>query len=454
MVGKSTRLPPSPSPESSAAFDKLIRLLHELNQWTNEIEPQAKPQRFGNLAFRDWGSRLSNRIDQLHIDLLPDHLYGYIPELKAYLLDAFGSFTRIDYGSGHELAFFAWVCFLYRLRFFSEGEGETIADETTEERIGLEIFPLYLMVVWRLQDRYGLEPAGSHGVWGLDDFQFLPYVLGAAQLRVQSELRPREAVPVSSHPSVIEGQLGVRDPEALISTPLNLPFSLLVQGEGEEKAVVPNLYLTSLLRIQVLKRGPFHEHSPLLHDIATTVPNWVKVYGGMVKMYCAECLGKKVVVQHFPFGGVGYVWEDRPVAVNAGVPGGVGGASGGGAGRGMALGGMQGNMGSMGVPTARVTGNTGAPNSGTAIPGSMYPGRVPGAGGGVGAGREGGRLGQALGLGPRVGRFGTMPITRVPGSGMQSSAIPPLQTRAPAATQAPATDASKNEDERKQDPSS
>ncbi|KAJ1571375.1 hypothetical protein NDA15_000327 [Ustilago hordei] len=198
-------LPPSPSSTATNPFEKLIQLLHELNSWTDNIEPQAKPQRFGNLAFRDWGQRLSDRIDRLHEELLPERLHAFVPELKGYLGDAWGSFTRIDYGSGHELAFFAWVGFLYRLGFFTEvgkgeEEGETIADEAVEERIGLEIFPLYLLVVWRLQDRYGLEPAGSHGVWGLDDFQFLPYVLGAAQLRTQSSLRPSQIVPLSSQP--------------------------------------------------------------------------------------------------------------------------------------------------------------------------------------------------------------------------------------------------------------
>lgn len=55
-VGKPTRAGEAKS--SSPGIQLVLQLLQQLDQWTTEIEPKQGPQRFGNLAFRDWGARL------------------------------------------------------------------------------------------------------------------------------------------------------------------------------------------------------------------------------------------------------------------------------------------------------------------------------------------------------------------------------------------------------------
>ncbi|WFD44333.1 Serine/threonine-protein phosphatase 2A activator 1 [Malassezia psittaci] len=260
---------------SSDPVDRLLAMLQKIDAWTDTIEPLTGSQRFGNLAFRTWGKTLDEHLDALHSELLPETLHPFITELRTYLQESFGSFVRIDYGTGHELNFIAWLCYLYRLRFFSE-QSETTHSKSVEQRIGLEVVPAYLRVVWHLQDRYSLEPAGSHGVWGLDDYQFVPYILGAAQLRNCTTLKPKDVINKNQYPFVSE--TGPRSGPR-ISIDKTLYYKL-----PDEDSLVPNMYISSLARIYSLKRGPFHEHSPLLNDIANDVPSWGKVYTGMLKI--------------------------------------------------------------------------------------------------------------------------------------------------------------------------
>ena len=197
----------------------------------------------------------------------------------------------------------------------------------------MRIIPLYLQVVWSLQDTYKLEPAGSHGVWGLDDYQFVPYIIGAAQLAAQDEYKPwqissnthkpaggvqQQHVPpqqlLSFVPSAGGGmsKTGMRAPP-LRPVEIGMPSALSSATPPSRTALdspppFANLFTSSIARIHSLKRGPFAEHSPLLNDLSGSVHNWVKMYNGMLKMYDAECLGKKPVVQHFLFGPTCFQW--------------------------------------------------------------------------------------------------------------------------------------------------
>lgn len=243
----------------------LISILNELDSWIDDIPPLQSPQRFGNLAFRTWGDRLTQRSDQLLENLLGPALHPVIPYVKPIFVTSFGSFLRMDYGTGHETSFAMFLCCLTLVRFFEPSPDR-------ERELVLRVFVRYMRLCWRLQDVYKLEPAGSHGVWGLDDYCFLGYVFGSAQLREQTKF----------------------------------PVSAILRPSLPQN----NLYCMCITRIHQVKHGPFHEHSSQLYTIATGVPNWAKVNSGLLKMYEGEVLSKRVVVQHLPLGGLLSLDED------------------------------------------------------------------------------------------------------------------------------------------------
>lgn len=151
----------------------------------------------------------------------------------------------------------------------------------------------YLRLIRRLIKTYTLEPAGSHGVWGLDDHSFLPYLFGSAQYG--PAITEIDDTPV-------EGSLA------------NAPDPAdVVKAAAVERERGTNMYFSAIGFIYDVKKGPFWEHSPMLYDISGVRGGWAKINKGMIKMYMAEVLSKFPVVQHFYFGSL-FSWDKDPDA--------------------------------------------------------------------------------------------------------------------------------------------
>lgn len=252
------------APSGSPKIQVILDLLKQCDLWIEQCPPHTGARRFGNMAFRDWHALLESESLKLISALLPEGLQDSAIEVVPYFTGSFGSAQRLDFGTGHELSFFAFLCTLFQLQVL------TVESSEDAKCVGLLIYPAYLSIIQRLIIAYTLEPAGSHGVWGLDDFFAMPYLLGAAQL---SHLEP------SVFPT---------------------PASITVKRDVEDYRT-ENLYFSAIGFINDVKKGPFWEHSPMLYDISG-IDNWAKISTGMRKMYNVEVLGKFPVVQHFPFG--------------------------------------------------------------------------------------------------------------------------------------------------------
>lgn len=152
---------------------KLLGLFGQLEKLVEQHPPLDQPQRFGNKAYRDWARTMREQLPDLLEQVLPTSKKNYLNELLQYLSEAFGNATRIDYGTGHELSFMFFMCALFKAEILLEQDIVSSA---------LRLFKRYLDFARHLQRTYNMEPAGSQGVWSLDDFQFVPFIWGSAQL--------------------------------------------------------------------------------------------------------------------------------------------------------------------------------------------------------------------------------------------------------------------------------
>jgi serine/threonine-protein phosphatase 2A activator len=242
----------------SKTSENLLSLLSTLDLWVDEVPPTDQPQRFGNKAFRDWFKRLQEGADALLKDALEEKYHKCIPELRVYLVEGVGNSTRIDYGTGHEMSFIAFLCCLFKV-------GACVKEDSLA--IVCKVFARYIEVMRKVQMTYRLEPAGSQGVWNLDDYQFVPFLWGSAQLLDHPRLKPK----------------------SFLNEEICVSFAK------------DYMFLGCILYIHKVKTGPFAEHSNQLWNISG-VSTWGKVNQGLIKMYCAEVLSKFPIIQHFLFG--------------------------------------------------------------------------------------------------------------------------------------------------------
>ncbi|KAI6163501.1 Phosphotyrosyl phosphatase activator [Pisolithus thermaeus] len=238
----------------SPGVKAILEILDKIEDVVKDTPPMDnKASRFGNPAFRIFYDKVDDLAPSLHATL-PHFPEDATAEVSAYFVNSWGNRERIDYGSGMELNFLCWLMCLERIGVL--GESDHIA-------LVIRAFWRYIQVMRILQSTYWLEPAGSHGVWGLDDYHFLPFLFGSAQLRGHKYVRPK----------------AIHDNEVV------------------DELANDYMYFACIKFINSIKTASLRWHSPMLDDISA-VKTWEKVNAGMIKMYKAE------VMQHFLFGSI------------------------------------------------------------------------------------------------------------------------------------------------------
>ncbi|KAK8871136.1 Serine/threonine-protein phosphatase 2A activator 1 [Tritrichomonas musculus] len=236
----------------------IIGALNNVRKILNEVEPLKQPMRFGNRAFRIFLTRVYNERAEILKEVTDNK------DACEYFCQSFGSWTRIDYGTGHEFNFLAFITSLAVLGLID-----------TQDCMALvfDVFWAYWDLTLAVQDRYHQEPAGSHGAWGVDDYVALPFVFGSSQLIDHSEI-----------------------------TPANVIDPIVAKAHKDEY-----IYCRWIDYLYQVKKGSFSEHSRMLYSLRN-LPHFTKLNNGMIKMYRGEVMDRFLVVQHFRFGSV-LKWE-------------------------------------------------------------------------------------------------------------------------------------------------
>ncbi|KAH0795903.1 serine/threonine-protein phosphatase 2A activator-like [Histomonas meleagridis] len=253
LLNNSVQSKPRSSPhQKRPIIDALLNSLGKVREILNSVEPLKQPMRYGNRAFRIFLSIVHEK----RAEILKDVTDNW--EAHDYFVQSFGSWTRIDYGTGHEFNFLAFITSLAVLNLITPEDGPAIV---------FDVFWDYWNLHTEIKAKYHQEPAGSHGAWSIDDYVYLPFLFGSSQLINNPDITPANVI----------------DPNIAHNNRNDYAYCRWIDYINHEKF------------------GSFAEHSRMLYSLRN-LPHFVKLNGGMIKMYQGEIMDRFLVVQHFRFG--------------------------------------------------------------------------------------------------------------------------------------------------------
>ncbi|XP_052834795.1 serine/threonine-protein phosphatase 2A activator [Drosophila gunungcola] len=201
----------------------------------------------GNKSYRRWANSMLRDIFQMVEKAVPVRKCRHVNELGVYLSGAFGSSTKIEYGTGHELSFMFFLCALFKAEILSREEDLAAS--------ALVLFERYLKFVRRLQVTYSVISSNWHGGYSLDKFQFVPFIWGFAQLCYEAPFSPQKMLDADTIEQYKREYM-------------------LIDCVGH----MANTYI-----------GTFARHSSQLWSLAA-LSSWTKIHRGLMFMYMEEIL--------------------------------------------------------------------------------------------------------------------------------------------------------------------
>ncbi|XP_017871484.1 PREDICTED: serine/threonine-protein phosphatase 2A activator [Drosophila arizonae] len=236
----------------SLTMRKLCHLIDSLIMQLSSVKPHAMN------SYRTWSHQMLHKVFNMLETALPATKCEYVGELGQYLGSSFGNFTRADYGTGNELSFIFFLCSLFQAGILGAED---------EPAAALMLFSRYLKCVRRLQSLFDLKPSAHQGAYSLDDFQFVAYMWGVAQLCYEPPFSPREL----------------------------LDEATIREWRNQYLIVGCVAFLAST------KTGTFAMHSNLLWSVAS-LSSWTQIYTGLQNMYLKEVICQFHLLRELCFG--------------------------------------------------------------------------------------------------------------------------------------------------------